>query len=97
MLKVSDRDLELLAKSVVEIKEARGLDLSRLIGEGEPAEFYRGVVGELIVAHSLLRLSSSTEKGTGMLISLATGYAAEMCRNLRGVEDAEFPDIIGIM
>ena len=97
MLKVGDRELELLARAGDALDGVQGINLSFLICPDETSEYYRGMVAGLALAHVLLRASKSPGVNTEALISLAACQASDVCRKVKDVEDAQYAEVNGIM
>lgn len=95
MLKVSDDQIELLARTLQQTKMAKNNALSKLIGEGESLEFYRGVISGLLVSHQLLMAFSSEDRQLACWLSVAAARASEQYLNVKLDRDL-FPELIGV-
>ncbi|MGH9942302.1 MAG: hypothetical protein ACRD9R_08090, partial [Pyrinomonadaceae bacterium] len=57
-------------------------------------DFYRGMIGGLLVSHQLLKACRIEDKSLAELISLAAARASEQYLNLKNSEEFFFPDVI---
>ena len=96
MVKVSDEQIEQLAKVMQDAEANSKVNLPKLISEGESLEFYRGMVSGLLMSYELLTAHDSENKTLAQWLSLATARACEQYLNLKNSDDLLFPELIEI-
>lgn len=96
MVKISDEQIELLARVMQHAEVNSRVELPKLIGEGESLEFYRGLVSGLLMSYELLMIHNKENKTLAQWLSLATARACEQHLNLKHSDDLLFPELIEI-
>lgn len=96
MVKVSDEQIEQLAKVMQDAETKSKVDLPKMIGGGESLEFYRGMVTGLLMSYEMLMAHGGENKTMAQWLSLATARACEQHLNLKHSDDLAFPEMIEI-
>ena len=94
MVKVSDEQIEELAKVMQDADTNSKVDLPKLITGGESLEFYRGMVSGLLLSYEMSMAHASENKTLAQWLSLATARACEQHLNLKHSDDLAFPEMI---
>jgi hypothetical protein len=91
-MQVSEEQIELLVRALKESGGNGRADLPYEMDEGEPIDFYRGLINGLVLGHQMLIDCAGDEQRLARLLSLGAAVASEQYLNLKTADEVLMSD-----